>query len=201
MERRFRATVGQDHLLVRDLRSQRVVGACLLLAPPVVGRAGGYDAQRLFDLTHLDILRERMVEIGGPRIDRGYRAATILHHLWSSLAHYLVENGYDYVLANVEMPLADGGHAAASVFRAVWETSSSPEDLRAIPRARLPLEALRGFLPHEMPMLLRAWLELGAWVCGEPALDAGFDHAVFPVLLPLARMRGRYARHFLARAA
>jgi len=34
-----------------------------------------------------------------------------------------------------------------------------------------------------------------------PAIDAHFGCADLPVLLPLARMRDRYARHFLSRAA
>lgn len=198
---RFRASASREHLLVRDLRSRRVVCACSLLPPAVVETAGGYDAERIFDLAMLGVLRERMVELGGPRIDRGYRAGTILHHLWPSLARYLVENRHDFVIASVEIPLTDGGHAAASAFLRVSESHMSPEDLRAIPRQRLPLEALRGFLAHEPPPLLRAWLDLGAWVCGEPAIDPDFDRASIPLLLPLARMRGRYAQQFLARAA
>ncbi|HUJ00615.1 MAG TPA: GNAT family N-acyltransferase [Usitatibacter sp.] len=198
---RFRASASREHLLVRDLRAERVVCACSLLPPAIVETAGGYDAERIFDLAMLDVLRSRMVELGGPRIDRGYRTGAILQHLGSSLARYLVEHGYDYVMASVEIPLADGGHAAASAYRCVSEAHISPEDLRAIPRQRLPLEALRSFLPHDPPALLRAWLDLGAWVCGEPAIDPAFDRAAIPLLLPLARMRGRYAREFLARAA
>lgn len=198
---RFRASASREHLLVRDLRSQRVVCACSLLPPGIVETAGGYDAGRLFDLSMLSVLSSRMVELGGPRIDRGYRTGTILNHLWASLARYLVENRYDYVIATVEIPLSDGGHAAASAFLRVAGIHLSPEDLRAIPRQRLPLEALRGFLAQDPPPLLTAWLDLGAWVCGEPAIDADFDRASIPLLLPLARMRGRYARQFLSRAA
>lgn len=198
---RLRASASGDHLLVRDLRSQRVVCACSLLPPGIVETAGGYEAGRIFDLAMLDVLRGRIVELGGPRIDRGYRAGPVLHHVWSSLARYLVEHGYDYVLATVQMPVGDGGHAAASAFRSVSESHMSPEDLRAIPRRRLPLEALRSFLPQDPPPLLRAWLDLGAWICGEPALDPDFGRAAIALLLPLARMRSRYARQFLARAA
>ena len=77
----------------------------------------------------------------------------------------------------------------------------SPEDLRALPRRRLALESLRDVLRHEPPSLLKGYLDLGAWICGEPAVDSDFGCADLPILLPLARMRGRYARHFLARAA
>ena len=47
------------------------------------------------------------------------------------------------------------------------------------------------------PPLLKGYLRLGAWVCGEPAWDPDFDSADFFVLLPIERMVPRYAQHFL----
>lgn len=48
-----------------------------------------------------------------------------------------------------------------------------------------------------MPPLLRGYLRLGAWVCGEPAYDPDFNVADLYVLLSLDRMHPRYLRHFL----
>jgi putative hemolysin len=48
-----------------------------------------------------------------------------------------------------------------------------------------------------MPPLLRGYLRLGAWVCGEPAYDPDFDAADLYVLLSTDRMPDRYRRHFL----
>ncbi|MFY1633884.1 GNAT family N-acetyltransferase [Solwaraspora sp. WMMB335] len=48
-----------------------------------------------------------------------------------------------------------------------------------------------------MPPLLRGYLRLGAWVCGEPAYDPDFAVADLYVLLSLDRMDPRYLRHFL----
>jgi len=198
---RFGAGTIRTHLVVRDLHSGRIVGACRVIAPQIDGRADGYICERLFDMRMLEVLRGRMVELGGACIDRDYRPATIMQHLGTSLARYLVENRYDFAFGCAAVSLADGGHAAASAFRSLGENHLSPIDLRAVPRARLPLEALRDFLQQSPPALLRAYVDLGAWVCGEPALDADRDCAVFPLLIPLARMRVRYARHFLTRAA
>jgi putative hemolysin len=187
--------------VVRDLRSGRTVGACRVVTPRIDGRADGYRAERLFDMRMLEVLRARMVELGGPCIDRDCRTATIMQHLGTSLARYLVDEGYDFAFGCAAVSLADGGHAAASAFRTLSESHLSPIDLRARPRLRLPLESLREFLQKGPPPVLRAYVELGAWICGEPALDAANRCAVFPLLLPLARMRVRYARQFLARAA
>ncbi len=50
----------------------------------------------------------------------------------------------------------------------------------------------------ELPALLRGYLRLGAWVCGEPAHDPDFGVADLYVLLPMSRVNSRYLRHFLS---
>lgn len=190
-----------DHLVVRDADAGLVVGTYRILAPEAAREAGGYCAEYLFDFRQLDVLRERMVEVGRACVHPDYRSGATTLLLWSSLARYLVDNGHDYVVGSASIPLTDGGHAAASIYRAARERQMSPEDLRAFPRRRLALEGLRDVLRHEPPSLLKGYLDLGAWICGEPAIDSDFGCANLPILLPLVRMRGRYARHFLARAA
>jgi putative hemolysin len=49
----------------------------------------------------------------------------------------------------------------------------------------------------DVPSLLRGYLRLGAWVCGEPAYDPAFGCADFYVLLGLDRVDPRYLQHFL----
>jgi putative hemolysin len=52
-----------------------------------------------------------------------------------------------------------------------------------------------GRLP--LPPLIRGYLRLGAWVCSDPALDREFNSADVLILLPIARMSARYARHYV----
>jgi putative hemolysin len=51
-----------------------------------------------------------------------------------------------------------------------------------------------------VPPLLKAYLRLGAWVCGEPCWDPDFGVADLFVLLDVGRLETRYVRHFLDRA-
>src|SRR5690348_3542459 len=53
-----------EHLVVRDVHRRVVVGTYRILAPHAARAAGGYCAEVLFDMTQLDVLRERMVEVG-----------------------------------------------------------------------------------------------------------------------------------------
>jgi putative hemolysin len=189
-----------EHLVVREPRG-RVVGTYRILSPEAARRAGGYCAEAQFDLSMLDVLRGRMVEVGRACVDPGFRGGNVMLVLWTALARYLVDNGHDFVIGSASLDLSDGGHRAASVFRAAAARAASPEDYRVVPRRPLPLTRLRDGLSVPPPSLLRSYLNLGAWVCGEPAWDHEFSCGDLPLLLPLARMHGRYARQFLAQAA
>lgn len=188
-----------EHLVVCD--GPRVVGTYRILAPGAARRAGGYYIEERFDIASLAMLRERMVEVGRTCVDPQYRAGVVMLLMWAALTRYLVESGHDFVVGSASLDLSDGGHRAASTYRKVAAASLSPDDFRVHPRRPLPLARLRDTLPVSAPSLLRGYINLGAWVCGEPAWDLEFSCADLPVLLPLSRMQGRYARHFLSKAA
>jgi putative hemolysin len=189
------------HLVVRDSGSDEILGACRVRLPHEARWAGGYRLAEKFDVGMLHALRDRMVEVSGVQVHPDHGSGSVLPRLGATLARFLVETRHDYVLASACVGIGDGGHNAASIHRDACLRAMSPEDLRVYPRKRLATETLRETLPCSAPPLLKAYLALGAWVCGEPAWDAEFACADFPLLLPLARMRGRYVKQFLANAA
>ena len=189
-----------DHLVVRDVSSDDIVGAYRILGPEGTRRHGGHRADRDFDLALLIVLRDRMVEVDRPCVDPRFPIESVMTHLWAVLARYLIEHRHDYVLGSASVSLRDGGHTAASIYRLACARFLSPDDYRVFPRERLPLEGLSDTRKVEIPAILKGYLDLGAWVCGEPALNRIEGTADFPVLMPLARMQGRDARDFLARA-
>jgi putative hemolysin len=94
--------------------------------------------------------------------------------------------------------MRDGGRLAVSLYRRLAPDHLSPAEYRVFPRHRLPLEALAaGLESPPVPPLLKGYLRLGAWICGEPAWDPDFNTADLLILLPLSRVNPRYARHFL----
>jgi putative hemolysin len=190
-----------EHLVVHDREADEVAGTYRILSPDGARCAGGYYAEQRFDMTLLHLLRGRMVEVGRACVHGEYRAGNVMLLMWTALARYLIENRHDYVMGSASIGVSDGGHAAASVYRAASARAMSPEDLRMFPVRRLALDRLHDTLPVAPPPLLRAYLNLGAWVGGEPALDPDFGCVDIPILLPLARMHTRYTRHFLAQAA
>ena len=70
--------------------------------------------------------------------------------------------------------------------------------LRAEPRTPLPALQVPENLSAEMPPLLKAYMRLGAKICGEPCWDRDFQVADVFILLKRDELCPRYARHFKA---
>jgi len=187
-----------EHLVVRDRGSGEVVGNYRILSPENA-RQVGYYSENEFDLTRLQHLRPRLVEIGRSCVHPDYRNGATIALLWSGLANYMKERGYDYLMGCASISMADGGHAAASLYNRLSE-NLGPQEYRVFPRCPLPLAALKKDQPAEMPPLIKAYLRAGAWVCGEPAWDPDFNTADLPILMPMGRVSGRYAKHYLGQA-
>ena len=121
--------------------------------------------------------------------------------LWSGLANYMTERGYDYLMGCASISMADGGHAAASLYNRLAADHLGPQEYRVFPRCPLPLAALQRDRPAEVPPLIKGYLRAGAWICGEPAWDPDFNTADLPILMPMAKVSGRYAKHYLGQDA
>lgn len=184
-----------EHLIVRDENSGAVVGTYRILSPEKACKIGGYYSETEFDLTRLLHLRPRMVEIGRSCVHADYRTGATITMLWGGLVKYMLENRYDYLIGCASISMADGGHAAASMYARLGE-HMSPLEYRVFPRCPLPLAALNNTLSTELPPLIKGYLRAGAYVCGDPAWDPDFNTADLPVLMPMSRLAGRYAKHF-----
>ncbi|MDT3671416.1 MAG: GNAT family N-acyltransferase [Aromatoleum sp.] len=188
-----------EHLVVRDEDAGRIVGTYRILPPFASRLVGNYYTETEFDLTRLQHLRSRMVEIGRSCIDADYRSGAVVALLWAGLARYMQDNGYDYLIGCASVSMADGGHGAASLYNRLKDSHAAPLEYRVFPRSPLPLDRLRGDLPAEAPPLIKGYLRAGAWICGEPAWDPDFNTADLPILLSMDKVDGRYARHFMGR--
>ena len=186
-----------DHLLVRDTVSDEVVGTYRILSPENARKIGGYYSEGEFDLTRLADLRSRMVEVGRSCVHPDYRSGAVIALLWSGLAKYMQTHRYDYLVGCASISMGDGGHAAASIYNKLKYDSLSPVEWRVFPRCALPLEALNSDLSNPLPPLVKGYLRLGAYVCGNPAWDPDFNTADLLMLLPLAQLKRNYARRFI----
>ncbi|WAL65280.1 GNAT family N-acetyltransferase [Amycolatopsis cynarae] len=186
-----------DHLAIID--GGEVVGTYRLLLP---GRSPRLYSEAEFDLGGLAPLRPHLVEIGRSCVDPAHRSGAVINLMWSAMGRYALDAGYRHLAGCTSVSLADGGNAAAATWELVRARHAAPDGLSVvprhpwIPRPRSPHRDGRG----QVPPLLRAYLRIGAAVCGPPAHDPDFEVADFFTLLSFDRMHERYRRYFLGDA-
>ena len=183
-----------DHLLVRDLGTNRVIGTYRVLRPEQALLAGGYYSESEFNLTGLNKIRHQIVEFGRACIDAEYRNGPTLMMLWSGLANLVKMKKYQYVLGCASVSLRDDGVTAATVWRTVRSMIDQDRDLNVIPHCPYPAAQVNTELPAQIPALIEAYLKLGVKVCGEPAWDPDFNTVDFPMLLTVSQMNLRYKK-------
>lgn len=186
-----------DHLLIRDQDSLKVVGTYRVLPPHKAQEIGRLYSDSEFDLSRLDHLRPKLVELGRSCVHQDYRSGAVIMALWSGLAQYMQKNGYEIMLGCASIPMADGGHFAASLFNSLGNNQMAPTEFHAFPRLPLPLDKLNGGLDVQPPPLIKGYLKLGAKICSAPAWDPDFNTADLLTMLRLSEINPRYAKHFL----
>ncbi|MBU3575766.1 GNAT family N-acetyltransferase [Polynucleobacter sp. UK-Mo-2m-Kol15] len=186
-----------DHLLIRDQESLKVVGTYRVLPPHKALEIGRLYSDSEFDLSRLNHLRPKMVELGRSCVHADYRSGAVIMALWSGLAQYMQKHGYEIMLGCASIPMADGGHFAASLYNSLGNEQMAPVENHAFPRLPLPLDRLNGGLEVEPPPLIKGYLKLGAKICSAPAWDPDFNTADVLTMLRLSEINPRYAKHFL----
>lgn len=191
-----------EHLLVRDVASQQVIGTYRVLTPTQAARAGSTYSDGEFDLSRLQDLRPRMVELGRSCVHADFRHGGVILALWGALAEFMARNQLDTMIGCASIPMQHNGvssaHAAASIWRQLGQTHLAGSEYRVTPRLALPVELLDSSLDVAPPALIKGYLRLGAKVLGAPAWDPDFNSADLPMMMRIADLPARYQKHFSA---
>ena len=170
-----------SHIGVRDLNSGELVATTRLLDHQAAAGLGRYYSEEEFALHGLARLEGATIAV-----------------LWGELAEVLNEGGYRYLMGCASISMQDGGIQAQAIMQRLRERYLCTEHLRAEPKHPLPQLDLPGNVIAEMPPLLKAYMRLGAKICGEPCWDRDFQVADVFILLKRDELCPRYARHFKA---
>lgn len=191
-----------QHLLVRDSRSGAVVGCTRILTDRNAERLGRFYSESEFELGAIRGLSGRLLEVGRTCIRAEFRQGSAIAVLWSGLAGFIQIHGFDYLFGCASMPLGEGDIQAAAIMNRLRRQAMVDYDLRVTPRVALRTTQVPDqVLDAPLPALLRAYVRLGAKVCGEPCRDPDFAVADVLMLLDIDQLNPTYARHFLERAA
>jgi putative hemolysin len=186
------------HIGVRDLNSGRLVATTRLLDHQAASGMGRFYSEEEFSLHGLRHLQGPILEIGRTCVDPAYRNGGTIAVLWAELAEVLNEGGYSYLMGCASIPMQDGGVQAQAIMQRLRDRYLCTEHLRAEPKKPLPPLDVPTNVIAEMPPLLKAYMRLGAKICGEPCWDEDFQVADVFILLKRDDLCPRYARHFKA---
>ncbi len=184
-----------DHLLVEYLPTHEIVGTYRLQTGPNAATYSGYYCAQEFEFGVFEPLRSEMVELGRACVHRQHRNLVVLGLLWKGIADYAQRHGARYLFGCSSITSQDAAVGASAYADLCRNHLVAPQwRTRPVPACECSL----GELAHEpasLPKLLRAYLSLGAKVCGPPALDREFKTIDFLTMLdlqalpPLARQK------------
>jgi len=204
------------HLYVRHDRSGEVVACTRILTDTQSRLAGGFYSAGEFDLGPIQRLPGRLMEVGRTCVAAEYRSGGVIGLLWNGLARFMDLHRFGYMFGCASIPLAPAAAATAGGEDAgtdpMHETQLimdwlrrhhfAPAERLSHPNRPLPgRTTLAENLPARMrlPPLLKAYLRLGAEICGEACWDPDFNVADVLILVDVRRIDARYWRHFLKR--
>ena len=177
-----------NHLIVEHVPSQQIVGTYRLQTGANAAKNLGYYCAQEFHFQVFEPLRNEIVELGRACVHKQHRNLIVLGLLWKGIADYATERGGRYLIGCSSITTQDpavGASAYTELCRkhlvdAAWRTQPMPAydcDLNAVTEEKV-----------EIPKLLRAYMSIGAKICGPPALDRQFqtiDFLTFVDLLAL----------------
>jgi putative hemolysin len=188
-----------QHLLLRDRLTNEVVGTYRVLSAEGAEALGGFYSATEFDLGRVASL-PGLVEVGRACLHPSYRSGTALAVMLAGLARHLRESGCEYVIGCASIHVGHDLAGAARLTSQLVDEHLSPPQWRVHPLRRFDVRPPASGADTPVPALLRGYLRMGAFVCGDPAWDEEFGTADLLLLLPMSRMNRRYTHRFLRAA-
>jgi putative hemolysin len=185
-----------DHLIVYDNINAKVVGYTRLLSQVHARSLGRFYSQNEFTLDQVLTLPGSFLEVGRTCIDPDYRGSAVLTTLWTGLVQYALKGQFSYLMGCASITPGPSGFAIEAVYRNIDAKNIASQDLQVKPLIPVPAGLRCQRDESGIPPLLKAYLRLGALVCGEPCWDEDFNCMDLFVLLPLGQLQERYSKHY-----
>jgi putative hemolysin len=185
-----------DHLLVEERQTGQLVGTYRLQTGVFAAANHGYYSEQEFNFAPFESIRCELVELGRACVHRDHRKMSVLNLLWRGIAAYATARGARYLIGCSSLTSQDAatGHAMYNTLR---ENHLVAEEFRTVPVPRYALpEVATAAESIAPPRLLRAYLSIGAKICGPPALDQDFKTIDFLTFLDLGALSPAARSHF-----
>jgi putative hemolysin len=204
-----------DHLIVEEVTTGQIVGTYRSQTGQLAAANLGYYSEREFDFAPYESFRCEMIELGRACVHAEHRNFNLLRLLWRGIATYTIERRARFLIGCSSLSSRDPAEGAA-MYQKLRPYLVGPE-LRTFPHTQFSVVAEGDELgldrsnarcpPGSTPpatasngasaKLLRAYLAIGAKICGPPAIDREFGTIDFLTLLDLHNLPAIVRAHFL----
>lgn len=192
-----------DHLIVKDMDTNAVVGTYRLLPGQRAVRHAGFYSETEFDLTSFTY-KQQSLELGRSCIAYEYRGSKAIQLLWEGIANYISEHGYQYLIgcASVRIRNID---ELNEMYSYLLRKGIMTDRFGVRPLASHHIQGLQEIelsgdekeIFRRLPPLMKGYQWLGAEIGGAPAHDPIFETIDFFIILETSRVTKKYQRHFL----
>ena len=174
-----------DHLIVEHVATQQIVGTYRLQMGGTAAQKLGYYCAQEFELAVFEPLRNEIVELGRACVHRQHRNLVVLGLLWKGIADYAKERGGRYLMGCSSITSQDPA-VGASAYSQLCRKFLVESAFRTKPLPAYECElSVVAEEKVEIPKLLRAYMTIGAKICGPPALDRHFQTIDFLTFVDL----------------
>jgi L-ornithine Nalpha-acyltransferase len=205
-----------DHVLVIDqhnlsytdgteLPEGRLVGTYRLLTHDRAQHGSGFYSANEFDVASLLAAHPnlRFLEAGRSCVAASHRGKAVAELLWQGIWDYVRAHKLDVMFGCASLPGTDPERLAHELSYlhhharapADWRVNALPG--RAVNMNLLPDEAIdKRRLIQSLPILIKAYLRLGAIVGEEAVIDRDFNTTDVLIMLPVSRINPKYFGHY-----
>ena len=189
------------HLMILSRDSGKAVGTYRLQTAEMAAAGRGFYSAGEYDLSRLPAaFLTSAIEVGRACVAKEHRNGRVLNLLWRGLAQYMTHNSRRYLFGCCSLTSQEPALGVATLQYLKQRGLLHPE-LYAPPLPDLNCESLAdpelgASQQVHIPALFQSYLNLGAKVCGGPALDRLFKTIDFLVVLDIEALDLQSYRFF-----
>ena len=190
-----------DHLIVRETTGGAVVGTYRLLRGDQARRNIGFYSEKEFDLSRIRELGGELLELGRSCARKDFRDRSLIPLMWEAIAEHVRRHRIHYLFGCASLYTTDSAEVS-SVYSLLRKKYHAGERFLVRPLESCAFSNLHddieitddAALFQKLPSLIKAYLRIGALVCGPPALDQEFGTADFFLLLDFSTLKEEYLK-------
>ncbi|NLD92227.1 MAG: GNAT family N-acetyltransferase [Fibrobacter sp.] len=178
-----------DHLIIIDKKSGQFIGTYRLVSSLFAKK---FYSETEFDISNILALPGVKLELGRACVHKDYRTGSSIALLWRGITEYMKLTDTQYLFGCSSVKVTDL-HEIASMYQVLARDFMAPSNLFVYPKRRFTIKNFKELnarvsdddmlsVVEKIPPLIKSYLNMGAHICGEPALDKKFRCADFLTL-------------------